>query len=494
MNKNKAVNTTPKTDLVRTPDQKIDKHDGFLTGFFQGVRKMDGWMNILTGLGRKDKDARDSSVVNWKKMPEYDIENMWAGDAIAAKVIELPPSESLEPGYKITGITESKREQYTTRLKELCFDDRVLDVATKARGYGGAALLKVYDGDDLMLEKPLNPEAKKVLKSLVVMQRFELMAFWEDIEKDFRSVNFRKPRQYRFQERAGFSPMATDVLINRSRLVIFEGTTLPDRLYQVNGFWTDTVLSRVYDAIRNYSFSHDSVNAALKDMSVAVFKVKNLADDLSSDCSQKTLDRMQVVNLSKSIARAVVVDAEGEDFDYKTRTMTGAAELVAKAEDRLAAETSMPKTVLLGISPQGGGLGQSGDHDSENWYNYCEGFRTKKIKPGMLEIIREVAVELGDDPSKVDIEFNPMWQQSEKEIVETREKQANIDDKYINMGVFDPSEVRTSRFGGEKYSIETAIDKSFDEILKQQNDPANDPELNKQVDDLLKTRNPKKAE
>lgn len=428
---------------------------GFVSSFIMAKKFFDGWSNFLTGLNTKTKDARTAAQVRWNKMSEVEIENLWAGDAIATKIVELPVDEALQKGYKLTGITPDEEKNVLARAKQLHFDNCNVDAAKKARGYGGAAILKVYN-DDLKLDTPAPVGVP--LKSLVVFQRFEIPAYWEDVQKDLLNTEFGTPVYYTFVGRNGLETSFTNIKIHYSRLVIYDGSWLPDALRQSNSYWGDTVLSKVYDAVRNYSQAHEGVNSALKDLSVAIFKIKNLADQVASDCDDKILKRLEIVNLSKSIARAVILDAEGEDFDYKTRNLTGAKDLVDKAEDRLAAESNIPKTVLLGTSPQGGGLANSGDHSSDNWHAWLESYQNNKLKDNMLEIFRAICDELKINHANLDIEFTPLSQMSEKELVEMRNKQADTDQKYIDMGVYDATEVRKNRFAGDKYSIETQVE------------------------------------
>lgn len=431
----------------------------WLSDFISSVKNFDGWSNVLTGLGTRAKDARTYECVEWNRMTETDIENLYAGDAIAAKIVDLPVEEATQKGYKITGLSQSQLSALTEQLKKLKFDEIICEAKKKSRLYGGAAVLKVYN-DSLQTEKEVTEEGKKEIKALIVFQRFELFAYFEDVQKDMLSPDFGKPVLYTFIGRSGVMTAVTNIKIHRSRLVIFDGSFLPDKLRQTNQYWGDTIFGKIYESIRNYSHAHNSVNASLKDLSTAVFKIKNLADQLASNDNDAVINRMSIVNMTKSIARAVVIDAEGEDFDYKTRNLTGASDLVKQAESRLAAESSFPQTVLFGQSPTGG-LGQSGDHESQNWYDYLEAFQKNGLKPQMMEIIKEVAQGIGIPSEKIDIDFNPLWQMSEKERTETRNKQAMTDDVYVSMGALDPSEVRKSRFGGDAYNSETVIDETL---------------------------------
>ena len=54
--------------------------------------------------------------------------------------------------------------------------------------------------------------------------------------------------------------------------------------------------------------------------------------------------------------------------------------------------------------------------------------------------------------------LDPMWQQTEKEMADSRNTQAKTDALYIEQGVLHPDEVASSRFQGIEYSYDTNLD------------------------------------
>lgn len=436
--------------------------NGWLSNFLNQKKFMDSWSNLLTGLGMKNKDARNSSQVQWRRLTEIEIENLYAGDSQAASIVDLPIEEAMSKGYELKGITPEENKRLLARAKELNLDGKVEEAAKKARRTGGAAILRVYDNDDLRLDKEMpDVEKRTPLKNLLVLHRFELWADYADIEGSMLSQNFNEPRYYTFFGRSGAIPHAVNIKIHHTRLCRFDGAYLPENLRSANGYWHDSVLSKPYDAIRNYAFGHDGVNAALKDLSVAVFKVNGLADDISSNGGNKVLKRLEMVNLSKSIARAVILDAEGEDFEYKVRNLTGASDLLDRAESRLATEAKIPETVLFGKSPKGG-LGSEGKHDSENWYNHLETIQDRQLKPSFESLYTELAYQEGINADNLEIEFKPLWSQSDEQKAKTHEAQSKADRFYIEDGVLTSDEVRNSRFKSGKFSLDTTIDDTID--------------------------------
>lgn len=419
----------------------------------QAFRNFDGWGNILTGLN-KARDARTSSCATWYPMRSIDIENLYAADAMAKKIVREPVAQALDKGFTFCGIKPEESQRLVEALNMIRFQERNYEAACDGRQYGGSALFMVTDSM-VDLSMPMQPTERII--NLINFNRFDLFTDFEMITKNVRSSNFGKPAYYSLYR----SSLQTDVSfgqrIHYSRMMIYNGTKLPYQNYQNNGYWHDSILNALQDALRNYNTAHESANATLKDFSVGVYKVRGLMEAIAGSGESAVMTRLTLIDTVKSIVRSIVVDADGESFEWSNRTVTGLVDLVSKAEDRLAAESGIPKTILFGTSPQGG-LGQSGNHESENWYNTLGAYRENELKPTMMPVIKHIAAGIGIDPNKIEIKFTPFWTMSEKETVEMRKIQAEGDVAYINAGVLDPSEVAKSRFGNGSYSIETSVD------------------------------------
>jgi len=418
--------------------------------------KLDGWINVLTGLGVKGKDKKSSASVVWCRPMEQEVEEFYAADALARKIVDLPVFEALNKGYKVIGLDKEQNEAVTKAGEALNVPTHVSNAWTWARLYGGSGIVLVTDG----IGKPEIPMSdKEKLKSMNVLNRFELYVNFERIQKDILRSNYGEPEYYQLQPVLGMTTVgkasANTMNIHASRVIQFEGIKLPKRLKVNNQYWDDSVLTALKDSIRNYQTSHSSAASVVDDFSIGVFKIKNLASQIASDGDEAVVARMQILNLTRSIARCVVIDSEGEDFQYQSRTLAGLKDVLDKAESHLVAETNIPNTVLFGNSPTG--LGGSGNHETNNWYDYLTSEQENYLKPKLIQIYKYIAIDLGLDASKIDIEFNPLWQMDEKEEAEIRKAQAETDQMYISNGVVDADEVAQSRFGGEKYSTETQL-------------------------------------
>src|SRR5690606_8473180 len=137
---------TPTRRATRT-DSATVKGPSLVKDAISSKQRIDGWSNVITGLGLKAKDARLAQEVEWFRMTERDIEHLYAGDSMAAKIVDMPVEDALDAGFEWTNISKAQQKQLNTRLKELHFIDKIDEGCKKGRQYGGAAILKVYNDD-----------------------------------------------------------------------------------------------------------------------------------------------------------------------------------------------------------------------------------------------------------------------------------------------------------------------------------------------------------
>jgi phage-related protein (TIGR01555 family) len=416
--------------------------------------RLDGWSNVLTGLGRIGKDKLASACVQWEEIKEAEAEELYAADDMAEKIIDKPVDECLRNGFKFTGIDQEASDDLLAEMNRIDIINQLAKAWKTARIFGGAGLLLITD-DFRELSQPMSKTGKLIAST--VLNRYELYTQFDDLQRDVSRPKYGMPMRYTLQPR-GANDTHIGEKVDASRVLRFDGLWLPNRLFIRNNYWGGSVFTKVARLIRNYSSSHDAIATVIQDFSVAVFKLKNLSDMIGADDDTKIIARMQLVNLTKSIAQAVVLDAEGEDFDHKARNVSGLEKILGYVEDRLVASTPMPHTVLLGHSPAGG-LGQTGNHEQDNWYDYLKSTQVNYLKPRLLEAAKLVARGMdGMDIENLDIEFNSIERSDPSEEADIKYKTAQTDQIYLGEGVVDAIEIGMSRFGGDKYSTETEID------------------------------------
>ena len=442
---------------------------GVFKSIGESLRKfvnVDGWFNILTGLGTTTLDKRMNAQVDWYPPTEMDCDMLYASDDIAAKVCDILPEDAMREGLQWIEMEkndEAAMEAEYLRLKVL---EKSQLGWTFGRLYGGAGVVLITD-DGAPMDEPLDLGTVRRFVSMAPLSRWELFPFQWDY--DIRSDNFGYPELYQIQPRVPTTAQAMFVC-HHTRIIRFDGPKLPIRLSIMNWRWGDSVLTRLRVPLINYVTSMDAAASAVQDFRFNIFKLRNLSALMAAGQSNMIQQRLQLINMTKSIARAVVVE-EGEEFTTEVTNFQNLDKILDKLQTRLQAATPVPHTRLFGESPEG--LGGTGRHEETNWYDYVKAKQMQVLKP-RLEKINDIIFAAkagpfrGKKPKKGTFEFAPLWQLDEKEEVAMRKDQAMTDQIYMESGVLEPLTVAANRFGGQKYSIETKLPEMIDEYKPKQ--------------------------
>jgi phage-related protein (TIGR01555 family) len=70
-------------------------------GAAQGQERGDGWQSVITGIGVAQRDKRLGSTFEPDCLSQQELENIWRGDDMAARIIETQPSEMLREGFEV---------------------------------------------------------------------------------------------------------------------------------------------------------------------------------------------------------------------------------------------------------------------------------------------------------------------------------------------------------------------------------------------------------
>lgn len=426
--------------------------------------RWDGWLSALTGFGVTTQDKTQSTSFK-SDVVSYDIAmDLWRGDDIAARIIETLPQEELRQGFELT-IADDKdyKEELMSWSEELGLLDAMQEARCYERAYGGAAIMMgALDGStDLTL--PLNLARVRDIKWLTVLEPREMMpvAWYNDPDAD--GPNYGMPSVYQFQpigrgvSAEGKTPPFKLLRIHESRLLLFPGIRVSRRRWVTGAMpgWGDSVLTRCIRVLRDFNVSWGSAGILVHDFAQAVFKIKGLAELIALDKDEIVKNRLRAVELSRSTARAVLIDAE-EEFERKQTPVSGLPDLLDRFSTRLAAAADMPLTLLMGQSPAG--LNATGESDIRFFYDRVKSSQRKRVLPPLRRFFTVAMASKRKLPKKWSLEFKPLWQPSEAEQATARFTQAQTDAIYEGMGAITAEEVAVSRFSGDDYSFHTSVD------------------------------------
>jgi len=439
--------------------------------------RLDGWTNLITGLG----SSRDKRLAS-KFMPDAildpeTLEELYNGDDMAAKAVEMIVVDALASGFCLTSANatdassaKEEADEVLALLDDLGAEDKIAEAATWGRLFGGGAiLLGANDGRD-----PTEPLVDESVKSLDFLTALELRDLYvQESFGDPMKPNYGEPMIYRIQPVTGASSIVVSETqyVHASRLILFDGVRTSRRKKAFRQGWSFSVLQRLYSVLRDANANWSSTAHLMTDANLAVIKIKGFLDMIAARDTQDFATRMEMVDMSKSVARAYPLDADTEEYKREPTNFGNYPELLDRTWQRLAAAMPEPTPVtkLLGMSPAG--LNATGDSDERVWGKSVEGYRRKKLKRPIERIARLAARALGiKEPDALSVAFPPYRQMSPTEEADRRNKVAQTDQIYITQGVWLAEEVATARVKGGEYSADPPIvDMALRErVLKKQ--------------------------
>jgi uncharacterized protein len=425
------------------------------------LTRIDGWMNLFTGLGNKNKDKSFASYAQWNKPEEQGLEELYAADDVARTIVDDIVKEGTREWITFVHPNQDVVKAYTNSFDSLDIRGIFRNAWSWSRLHGGAGIWLVTDADSREVLEPLDLEqigTEGGLKSLVVLSRWELQA--QSIDSNPASPTYGLPKTYQINPRFGG---ASSIEVHASRIVRFDGLPLPRRTFIQNNYWGDSVLNSTQESIKNYNNANlYSVNA-LSDFSTPVIKMKNLAELFAAGKESLVQSRLHTVNMCRSVLRMMVIDEE-ESFEYIARNLSSVPEVVEKAAERLVVASKMPRTRVLGDSSKG--LNNGGEADERKWYDMVRAEQEAVLTKPLEKVIKALQNTPGfshqGDP-EFSWKFAPLWQESNQQKAANYATVANADAAYIDRGVLDPSQV-AQRFEADTFSVDLKLEEEPEEV------------------------------
>ena len=424
------------------------------------VSRADGWENLLTGVGTA-RDKRSSLVPVPAPLSYADALSLYRATDTGARIVDIPAEEMTRVGWdlRIPNDHESA-EAIGSKLDDLDAVNKIQDLVKKTRAFGGAiAIVGAQDGST-DFSKPLNEKAIQDVQFLTVFDPSEVSV--RDYVGQLGDRDYGNPNSYSIHPKIMSAGIGANLInVHASRVLLFRGPNISRLQMSANNSFGDSIFDLTWKVIADFDSSYSNAGALIQDFAQAVFKIKGLAEAVAGDRSDLIKKRLEIMDLSRSVLRALALDADGEDFERKSTPISGLAELIDRFAIRLAAATRIPVTVLMGQSPAG--LNATGASDIRIFYDFISSQQNSLIRKPLERLIRLIMLSKsgptkGVEPENWALEFRPLWQPSEQEQATTRQTMANADAIYMTNGVLSADEVRNARFAGDRYSVETAIE------------------------------------
>ena len=418
--------------------------------------KADGWQNIVTGLGT-NRDKSSAGVASRTHMNIRELRYLWQADDMAARIVEAIPDEMLRQGWEVKTDDAELAVRASDLLDGLGARKKMNEALRFARAFGGGGiLLGVNDGSRDMSDwsKPLDVNKVRSLDFLTVFSPEELRVSTK--KNNPLEAGYGEPLLYELHPVNNSAIALQGMKIHESRILRFDGYRTGADSYDNNYGWGNSVLERCYSVLSQFGQTWGSAAHLMTDFSQTVIKMRNLAEALAADKDGYVMNRMRSIDMTRSVLRAVIVDADGEDVDRKTTPITGLPEMLNMFSLRLAAAARMPVSILMGQSP--GGLNSTGEGEVRSFYDQVAAQQNAELRGPLNRLYQVAFASFKKVPETWDVSFVPLWQMDDLQKAQLRQAMSAADVAYVSNGILTAEEVALSRFGGDSYSVDVTLD------------------------------------
>lgn len=422
------------------------------------------WGNASSGLGIAGLDPTRSLSYGGGRIPSaYVIDRLYTFDWLAKRIIELLPRIAMVRGFSVAGpdrtsdtalIRRFRALNYTERFPRGAFERAVND----GRAYGGSVLLLGYANGNPASE--LTPaQAAGGINFLDVFGQHELRALTR--YDDPAQGNFTMPELYEVIAGSnGPRHPRVGQIFHASRAIRFSGNPLrvPNTAADLVGDYPEigvSVLTDVMNVIAQYGLAWSAMSNMLQDASIGVMKLGGFVDGVAGEDKDLIRDRLQVLQMTKSVHRMMFLDADNnEDYTRTEVTMTDVDKVIQQFMVSVAGAAGVPARIFFSSSPSGLNADASGNSDLSQLYADCGDYQNTYVGPKLEATLTAIkggvagsAAGAEGGGEGVKIEWPSLWESSDNEKAQTRLAQANTDKVYWDMG-FGAKQIAAARAAG----------------------------------------------
>jgi hypothetical protein len=380
---------------------------------------------------------------------------------IVKKIIDVVANDMTKAGIKITTELEPqllKRIQNCIKRRKVT---RSLNKLVRwGRLFGGAGAVMLIDGQDEILDKPLDVNTIMLndFKGLLVFDRWSgITPCLTEMVDDLDSVDYGLPKYYNVTVNEGQS-----IKVHHSRVLRYVGRTLPRWEEEVEQYWGASELEAIIEEIAKRDNTSFNIAQLVFLANLRILKMSDLGDGLTLNDSKAQSDIYQTLKAQNSLMSSfgLYVMNKDDDFDTKAYSFSGLAEIMQQFMLDITGATGIPATKMYGRSPEG--MNATGESDMQNYYEMITENQSTSLEDNWTKLLPVICMsEIGYIPDDLDFEFEAIENVKEEEIADLIAKKSDSIIKGYDANLITQKEAREElKEIGQGYDIFSNIDET----------------------------------
>lgn len=383
------------------------------------VRTTDSYSNPFARLGFGQANLLETSEYPITRMTQnYPLLNsLYRNDWIATKIIDIIPEDMVKNWYRLTTqVQPDKLEEFATAERRTHIRKRILEGLRWGRLFGGAAGIIVLEGQEDMLEEPLdlNLIMPGQFKGLIIADRWSGVYPDGSLVQDISDPDFGTPEYYNFS--MSDTDLASGICVHHSRILRFSGRELPYVERISESYWGMSELEHVYTELNKRNTSSANIAQLIFQANIRTYKMSDLGEMLVATDPQSQRDLYQTLSMQNFLMSNMGMNVMDKDDDFITNqyTFSGLNDIYESFMLDIAGASEIPVTKLFGRSPAG--MNATGESDLINYYDKVKQQQEAILRPVLEKLLPIMCLSTwGAIPDDLNFVFNPIRDTSEEE-------------------------------------------------------------------------------
>lgn len=388
------------------------------------------------------------------------MDNLYRSDWIVNKIINTVPEDMTKNWIKLTcqvdpdQDNELKRQERKTHVKA-----QVLEGLKWGRLYGGAAGVIVIDGQEDMLDQPLDLDmvVPDSFRGILITDRWNGVYPSGEIVTDMRDPDFGLPMYYTFG--TDQTNTAQGVQVHHSRVLRFTGRALPYMERLSESYWGMSEVEHVYEELNKRNTVSANIAQLIFSAHLRILKMEDLGQLLAMGDEQSQRDLYATLHAQNMLMNSMSLQVLSKDDDFQTfdYSFSGLSDIYEQFMMDIAGATEIPATKLFGRAPAG--MNATGESDLRNYYDTVRQNQEAILRPILEKLYPVICLSAwGAVPDDLDFEFNPIRDTSDEERASLIQQTASAINSVFQSGIISQqTALKELRQAGKSFGMWTNI-------------------------------------
>ena len=336
------------------------------------------------------------------------LDSLYRSDWIARRIVDAVPQDMTKNWLEIKSqIPPDLIDDLNYVIKRTRLQAAITEGLKLGRLYGGAVGIMIIDGQNDILDQPLDLEmvTPESFKGLLIADRWNGAYPSSDLVTDLDDPDFGLPDYYTFCQDK--SELENGTKVHHSRVVRFEGGYLPYTERIVENYWGTSVLEHVFDELNKRNTTSANIAQLIFRAQLHILKMSDLGQILALGDAQQQKDLYNVLGAQNRLMNSMGLMMMDKDDDFSTTsyTFSGLSDVYELFMQDISGAAEIPATKLFGRSPAG--MNSTGESDLTNYYDMISQLQEGQLRPILERIMPVLCLSVwGAIPDDLDFEFN----------------------------------------------------------------------------------------